>query len=79
MAEVCIGLLAGDPESYINVERNWRPHLPGAHSGDFTMSDLLTFADAPITQRDVELAIGDVHTDSPLAASKNEVACLKEP
>jgi hypothetical protein len=70
VAEVFIGLLAGDPQSYINVERNWRPSLPSAHPGDFTMSDLLTFADAPITQRDVELVIGDVHTDSPLTASK---------
>jgi hypothetical protein len=70
VAEVFIGLLAGDPQSYINVERHWRPTLPSAHPGDFTMSDLLTFADVPITQRDVELVIGDVHRDPPLAAWK---------
>jgi len=71
VAEVMIGLLAGDPQSYLNVERNWKPHLPAVHAGDFTMSDLLAFAEVPITQRDVELVIGDIHEDSAPRAAKS--------
>ena len=44
VAEVLLGLLAGDPRSFRNVEPHWRPTLPGAHAGEFTMADLLTFA-----------------------------------
>jgi len=43
VAEVLIGLLVGDPLSYINVEPRWRPELPGAVAGAFTLSDLVNF------------------------------------
>ncbi len=61
VSEVLVGLLAGDPQSFINIERNWKPHLPAVEPGNFTMSDLLAFAEVPITKRDVELVIGDSH------------------
>lgn len=44
VAEVLIGLLEGDPNSYLNVESNWRPSLSSAQEGDFTMTDLLRIA-----------------------------------
>lgn len=49
VAEVLVGLLWGDPLSYLHVEPNWQPSqerlaLPVAHAGDFTMTDLLHFA-----------------------------------
>ncbi|TIC85771.1 peroxidase [Nocardioides sp. GY 10127] len=40
VAEVLVGLLAGDPTSYLNVEPTWTPTLPGRRSGQFTLSDL---------------------------------------
>jgi hypothetical protein len=48
VAEVLIGLLVGDPLSYINVAPGWKPDvLPGAaHPDRFTLSDLINFADA---------------------------------
>jgi hypothetical protein len=45
VAEVLLGLLEADPGSY-RVEPGWRPVLPGAQSGRFTMVDLLRFAEA---------------------------------
>ncbi|WP_272478047.1 peroxidase family protein [Baekduia alba] len=44
VAEVLIGLLAGDPLSYVNVEPNWKPDLPAATTGTFTLSDLVNLA-----------------------------------
>lgn len=44
VAEVMVGLLAADPSSYLRREPAWRPHLPAATAGDFTMADLLRFA-----------------------------------
>jgi hypothetical protein len=44
VAEVLIGLLAGDPLSYLSVEPNWRPVLPAATEGTFTLSDLINLA-----------------------------------
>lgn len=44
VAEVLIGLLAGDPLSYLNVEPNWTPTLPAATEGRYTLSDLINFA-----------------------------------
>lgn len=43
VAEVLVGLLAGDPRSYLRCEPGWRPHelLPG--QDDFTMADLIRF------------------------------------
>ena len=46
VAEVLIGLLAGDPLSYLNVAPGWRPELRGARRGDFSMPDLIRFAGA---------------------------------
>jgi hypothetical protein len=44
VAEVLIGLLCGDPLSYLNVDPNWKPKLPAASEGKFTLSDLINFA-----------------------------------
>ena len=41
VAEVLLGLLKGDPSSYINVEPNWKPTLSSA--ADFKMADLIAF------------------------------------
>jgi hypothetical protein len=43
VAEVLIGLLAGDPLSFLNVEPNWKPTLP-ARGDNFTLSDLINVA-----------------------------------
>lgn len=42
VAEVLLGLLKGDPFSFINVEPNWTPTL-GTPSGQFTMAELVEF------------------------------------
>ena len=44
VAEVLVGLLAGDPASYLRAAPAWRPELPSARAGDFTMVDFLRFA-----------------------------------
>jgi hypothetical protein len=44
VGEVFIGLLKVDKDSYLSVNRNWKPTLPSAKSGDFEITDLLTFA-----------------------------------
>jgi len=46
VAEVLLGLLDGDPGSYRASVGEWRPTLPAARAGDFTMADLLRFAGA---------------------------------
>jgi hypothetical protein len=43
VAEVLVGLLAADPSSYLRAERNWKPTLPRAARGNFTMPDLVRF------------------------------------
>jgi Animal haem peroxidase len=43
VAEVLIGLLAGDPLSFLGVQPNWQPELPKRGS-DFTLSDIVNFA-----------------------------------
>lgn len=45
LAEVFVGLLEGDPESFLARDPLWRPTLPGAVRDDFTMADLLNFVD----------------------------------
>jgi hypothetical protein len=51
VAEVLIGLAAGDPLSYLNVAPNWTPTLSSATAGTFSLSDLVNIArpqpDAP--------------------------------
>lgn len=44
VAEVLLGLLAMDPLSFINFEPTWKPTLPAVTEGQFTLSDLVTFA-----------------------------------
>jgi hypothetical protein len=44
VAEVLLGLIDGDPNSYRNAGTQWRPELPGTQAGQFTMADLLRFA-----------------------------------
>jgi hypothetical protein len=46
VAEVLVGLLDGDPQSYLRTNPAWRPSLPAATEGDFTMADLVRFAQA---------------------------------
>lgn len=46
MGEVILGLLELDPGSYLNARPRWRPTLPtrgGSVTGDFPMTDFLTF------------------------------------
>ncbi len=52
VAEVIIGLLQTDPESFLS-RRNWRPILPRTNGsvGDFRMLDFLTFAGVDPTSR----------------------------
>ncbi len=45
VSEVFVGLVHGDPQSYIWREKNWKPTLPSAKAGDFTMADLLRLVD----------------------------------
>jgi hypothetical protein len=45
VAEVLIGLLAGDPLSYLSVEPAWQPTL-GDKAGEFAMPDLIKVAGA---------------------------------
>lgn len=44
VGEVFIGLLQADKDSYLSVNRNWKPTLPSAKRGDFEITDLLKFA-----------------------------------
>ncbi len=44
VAEVLLGLLDADPRSYRNGPDDWRPVLPAAEQGHFTMADLLRLA-----------------------------------
>jgi hypothetical protein len=45
VAEVLIGLLSGDPQSFLRQQPAWKPELlPAKKAGDFTLSDLLKFA-----------------------------------
>ena len=53
VAEVFVGLLQLDPDSYISVQPNWVPTLP-THDGtpqSFRMIDFLTFAGVDPTSR----------------------------
>ncbi|HQV88312.1 MAG TPA: peroxidase, partial [Nitrosomonas sp.] len=44
VAEVFIGLLQGDPMSYLKQDPEWTPTLPSAVADTFKMTDLLKFA-----------------------------------
>jgi hypothetical protein len=43
VAEVLLGLLEGDPNSYLRKWPAWVPDLPTAHDDDFKMADLVDF------------------------------------
>jgi hypothetical protein len=43
LAEVFVGLMQGDPSSFLHVYPHWRPTLPGATPQTFTMADMLNF------------------------------------
>ena len=44
VAEVLIGIIGRDPESYLAVEPGWTPTLPG-HEPRFRLRDILVAAD----------------------------------
>lgn len=44
VGDVCIGLLKVDQDSFLVVEKNFKPTLPSATPGDFEITDLLNFA-----------------------------------
>ena len=46
MAEVLVGLLQRDPNSYLYLDPSWKPSLPSVSTGQFTFADLLKFAGA---------------------------------
>ncbi len=43
VAETFLGLVHGDHESFLWQRSNWKPELPGAEAGHFTMADLIRF------------------------------------
>ncbi len=49
VAEVFVGLLAGDPQSFYNVDPGWKPDKERNKEGDFELSDFLAMADVPMT------------------------------
>ncbi|MGH2370712.1 MAG: peroxidase family protein, partial [Chloroflexota bacterium] len=44
VAEVLLGLLKGDPSSFLRQAPKWKPELPSATAGEFTLPDLVKFA-----------------------------------
>ena len=47
VAEVLVGLLAGDPLSFLSVQPDWEPFFPrrdGKNTGPYTLADLVAFA-----------------------------------
>ena len=44
VAEVLVGLLKGDPSSYLRRAPGWTPELPSERPGQFGMGDVLRFA-----------------------------------
>jgi hypothetical protein len=55
VAEVFIGLLAGDPLSFLNVEPDWKPEFE--HKGSrFELRDIFRFAGVPLTEDDLNQA-----------------------
>jgi len=44
VSEVFVGLVQGDPLSYLSLKgKRWQPSLPSKNPGEFTMADLLRF------------------------------------
>jgi hypothetical protein len=46
VGEVLVGLMDHDPGSFRSAAPDWRPELPSAEPGSFTLADLLTLAAA---------------------------------
>ena len=44
VAEVLLGILRGDADSYLNLASCWKPCLPAKKAGSFTAADLVTLA-----------------------------------
>ncbi len=44
VAEVFMGILKGDSQSYLSVAPHWEPCLPSVKKGDFTIADLIKLA-----------------------------------
>jgi hypothetical protein len=44
VAEVLVGLLEGDPQSYVRQWPSWKPDLPARDPDSFDMADLVRFA-----------------------------------
>ena len=44
VAEVLVGILSKDPESYLSNDPSWRPTLPSHQAGSFKIRDLLILA-----------------------------------
>jgi hypothetical protein len=42
VGEVLVGIVRFDPESFLGVDPDWRPTLPGAHENGFGLADLLS-------------------------------------
>lgn len=45
VAETFLGLVHGDQKSFLWLRKNWKPELPSAKAGTFTMADMLRFID----------------------------------
>ncbi|MFC3642044.1 peroxidase family protein [Aquibium oceanicum] len=45
IAEVFVGLVHGDQQSYLWQRKNWKPELPSKTAGEFTMADMIRFVD----------------------------------
>ena len=43
LAEVFVGLVQGDPDSFLSKKKDWKPELPANKPGTFTMTDLLQY------------------------------------
>jgi Animal haem peroxidase len=48
VAEVLLGLLEGDPSSYLNQWPEWKPELSKHEDKSFTMADLVRFTQEPL-------------------------------
>lgn len=57
VAEVFVGLLAGDPSSFYSVDPTWVPSLPN-QGGGFQLRDLFIHAGAPMSDADAENEMG---------------------
>jgi hypothetical protein len=54
VGEVLIGIIQGDPESFLTVEESWTPSLPAREQGRFGLADILA---PPVVDREETAAI----------------------